>query len=98
MWGFQELPPLEPHPYPHTHSRSLLEFWSLQGEQRGGGCGRGQAQLSLICVGFFPLQMPDLPEHTEDAVSSWGGVAKRRLPTYPTHPPSPLFPVHPGRK
>lgn len=56
----------------------------------------GPAVLDLCEV--FPLQMPDLPEHIEDVVSSWGGAPQRRLPTYTTHPHSPVFPVPAGRE
>lgn len=56
----------------------------------------GPAVLDLCEV--FPLQMPDLPKHIEDVVSSWGGAPQRRLPTYTTHPHSPVFPVPAGRE
>lgn len=45
--GFQELSPLEPHP----HLPDPLPGHA--GIPRGGGCSQGQAQLSLIYVGFF---------------------------------------------
>lgn len=51
----------------------------------GRGCGRGQAQLSLICVGFFHFGCR-IRRSTEDAVFSWRGTPERCLRTYPTHP------------
>ena len=96
--GLPELPSLEPHPYPLAQlpqSAGVLE--PARGAERRGLRPRAGPAVLDLC-GVVPLQMPDLPAHREDAVFSWRGTPQRCLPTEPTHPRAPLFPVHPGRQ